>query len=73
MSVHLAQGSKKICWLGADDLHKSISAFLGAGNADMPFSQPCDTKWHSFAYESDGEKLSLWHNGNKCGENHIGG
>ncbi len=68
MSIHLLQGKTDVAWLGADSYYKSMSAFVGSGNANMPYSQPWDTNWHSFAYISDGKTLSLWHNGVKCGE-----
>ena len=73
MSIHLRQGTTELCWLGAGDYYKSISGFLGTGNANMPFSQTWDDNWHSFAYESDGKTLSLWHNGSKCGEVTLAG
>jgi len=68
MSVHLLQGKTDIAWMGADDYYHAMSAFLSTGNTNMPFTQPWDTEWHSFAYVSDGKTLSLWHNGSKCGE-----
>lgn len=68
MSVHLTQGPTELAWLGAGDFYKYLSGFLGAGNADMPYNQPWDNAWHSFAYKSDGKILSLWHNGSECGE-----
>ena len=73
MSIHLLQGKTDVAWLGADSYYKSMSAFVGSGNANMPFSQPWDTNWHSFAYISDGKTLSLWHNGVKCGEGALTG
>jgi len=68
MSVHLTRGTTELFWLGAGDFYKYISGFLSEGNSDMPFNQPWDNNWHSFAYKSDGKMLSLWHNGSKCGE-----
>jgi len=73
MSVHLTQGAKELCWLGAGDFHKSTRGYLGTSNGDIPLSHPWDKNWHSFAYESDGKTLSLWHNGNKCGETTLSG
>lgn len=68
MSIHLLQGKTDVAWLGADSYYKALSAFIGSGNGNMPFSQPWDTKWHRFEYISDGKTLSLWHDGVRCGE-----
>ena len=67
MSVHLRQGKTDVAWLGADSYYKCLSAFVGSGTSNMPFSQPYDMAWHHFEYVSDGKTLSLWHNGTKCG------